>query len=88
MRLEKLSAKMPLTELTLLIGRYAQRHFLGKHRKASLAETTRAWTQYAPRYIPLPHPSPRNTPWLQRNAGFEKELIPELRRRVAELLAR
>jgi len=86
--LEKLLAKMPRIELTLLIGQYAQRHFLGKHRKASLVETTRAWAQYAPRYIPLPHPSPRNTPWLQRNSGFEQELLPELRRRVGELLAR
>jgi uracil-DNA glycosylase len=86
--LEKLLAKLPLIELTLLIGQYAQRHFLGKSRKASLAETTQAWAQYAPRYIPLPHPSPRNTPWLQRNSGFEQELLPELRRRVRALLAR
>jgi uracil-DNA glycosylase len=86
--LEKLLARMPRIELTLLIGQYAQRHFLGKHRKASLGETTKAWAQYAPRYIPLPHPSPRNTPWFQRNTGFERELLPELRRRVNELLAR
>ena len=85
--LEKLLARMPLIELTLLIGQYAQRHFLGKHRKASLAETMKAWAQYAPRYIPLPHPSPRNTPWLQRNSGFEQDLLPELRRRVDGLLA-
>lgn len=84
--LEKLLAEMPLIELTLLIGQYAQRHFLGKRRKASLTETTRAWAQYAPRYIPLPHPSPRNTPWLQRNSGFEQELLPELRKRVDALL--
>jgi uracil-DNA glycosylase len=86
--LEKLLAKLPLIELTLLIGQYAQRHFLGKRRKSSLAETTQAWAQYAPRYIPLPHPSPRNTPWLQRNSGFEQELLPELRMRVDALLAR
>ena len=86
--LDKLLAKMPRIELTLLIGQYAQRHFLGKQRKASLVETTKAWAQYAPRYIPLPHPSPRNTPWLQRNSGFGQELLPELRRRVEILLAR
>ena len=39
--LEKLLAKMPLIELTLLIGQHAQRHFLGKQRKASLVETTK-----------------------------------------------
>ena len=74
--LEKLLAKMPLIELTLLIGQCAQRHFLGKHRKASLVETTKAWTQYAPRYIPLPHPSPRNTPWFQRNSGLNRNSYP------------
>jgi uracil-DNA glycosylase len=30
----------------------------------------------------LPHPSPRNTPWLQRHPAFEQELLPELRRRI------
>lgn len=86
--LEPLLARLPMIELTLLIGQHAQRHFLGKRRKASLAETTRAWAQYCPPYIPLPHPSPRNTPWLQRNSGFEQHLLPELRRRIEALLAR
>jgi uracil-DNA glycosylase len=85
--LEKLLARLPLIELTLLIGRHAQRHFLGKRRKESLSETMKAWAEYAPRYIPLPHPSPRNTPWLQRNPGFQQELLPELRARIAALLA-
>src|SRR5690606_27574566 len=52
--------KLPHIELTLLIGQYAQRHFLGASRKGSLTETVRSWADYAPEYIPLPHPSPRN----------------------------
>jgi uracil-DNA glycosylase len=86
--LQQLLAKLPMIELTLLIGQHAQRHFLGTRRKASLAETTKAWAEYYPSYIPLPHPSPRNTPWFQRHAGFEQRLLPELRRRVGTLLAR
>jgi uracil-DNA glycosylase len=86
--LEQLLAKLPMIDLTLLVGQYAQRHFLGKRRKSSLAETTKAWADYYPTYIPLPHPSPRNTPWLQRHSGFEHHLIPELRRRIQALLAR
>jgi uracil-DNA glycosylase len=86
--LDRLLAKLPLIELTLLIGQHAQRHFLGRRRKPSLAETTKAWREYSPAYIPLPHPSPRNTPWLQRNAGFERQLLPELRKRVDAILAR
>lgn len=83
-----LLAKLPLIELTLLIGQHAQRHFLGRRRKQSLAETTKAWAEYGPRFVPLPHPSPRNTPWFQRNSGFDQQLLPELRSRIAALLAR
>ena len=86
--LQPLLAKLPLIELTLLVGQHAQRHFLGKRRKESLAETMKAWAEYAPPYIPLPHPSPRNTPWLQRNPEFEQHLLPELRKRIQSLLAR
>lgn len=85
--LTQLLAKLPQIEMTLLIGQHAQRHFLGSRRKSSLAETTKAWREYAPQYIALPHPSPRNTPWLQRNSGFEQELLPELRMRLGALLA-
>lgn len=86
--LDHLLAKLPRIELALLIGRYAQRHYLGQRRKSSLTETTKAWRDYAPRYIPLPHPSPRNTPWFQRNTWFEQQLVPELRARIKALLAR
>lgn len=86
--LEELLAKMPAIELTVLIGHHAQRHFLGPRRKRSLLETTQAWAEYAPRYLPLPHPSPRNTPWLKRHRAFESEILPELQRRVAHLLGR
>lgn len=86
--LEKLLARLPQIESTLLIGQYAQRHYLGKRRKSSLTQTVAAWREYAPRYFPLPHPSPRNTPWFQRNAGFEHELLPAMRARLAALLAR
>lgn len=83
--LDQLLAKLPRIELTLLIGLYAQRHFLGARRKQSLTETVRAWRDYAPHYLPLPHPSPRNTPWFQRNPWFEGELLPMLRERVESL---
>jgi uracil-DNA glycosylase len=86
--LAQLLAKLPQIEMTLLIGQHAQRHFLGNRRKSSLAETTKAWREFASQYIPLPHPSPRNTPWFQRNSGFEQQLLPELRMRIGVLLAR
>ncbi len=83
--LDALLAKLPHIETTLLIGQYAQRHYLGRRRKASLTATVEAWRDYAPRFLPLPHPSPRNTPWFQRHPWFERDLVPALRERVAKL---
>lgn len=84
--LDKLLAQLPQVELTLLVGQYAQRHFLGNRRKRSLTETVQAWREYAPQHVPLPHPSPRNQPWFSRHPWFMRELIPELRTRVQSLL--
>jgi uracil-DNA glycosylase len=85
--LDRLFARMPRIELTLLVGRYAQRHFLSDRCKPTLTETVRAWRQYAPEYIPLPHPSPRNQPWFKRHAWFEAELVPMLQSRIGAFLA-
>jgi len=85
--LDQLLAKLPQVELTLLIGLYAQRHFLRARRYPSLTETLRRWQDYAPAYIPLPHPSARNTPWFQSHPWFEHDLVPMLRGRVHRLLA-
>lgn len=81
-----LLAAMPRIELVLLVGQYAQAFYLGARRKATLAATVRAHEEYEPRFLPLPHPSPRNKLWLRRNAWFEAEVVPHLRRRVAPLL--
>jgi uracil-DNA glycosylase len=85
--LDQILARMPRIALTLLVGWYAQRHFLSDRCAPTLTETVRAWRQYAPEYIPLPHPSPRNQPWFKRHAWFEAELVPILRSRIAALLA-
>jgi uracil-DNA glycosylase len=81
-----LRAALPGIELTLLVGGYAQRYYLGRGRRASLTETVRDWRDYLPAFLPLPHPSWRNTAWLRKNPWFEADLVPELRRRVAGLL--
>lgn len=86
--LDRMLARLRHVELTLLVGQYAQRHFLAGRRRKTLTETTRCWGDYAPRFVPLPHPSPRNTAWFQRNRWFDEELLPVLRRRVHAVLAR
>jgi uracil-DNA glycosylase len=78
---------LPSVGLTLLIGNHAQAHFLGPARKATSGDTVRAWQEYLPRYLPLPHPSPRNIAWFLRNPWFEGDVLPVLRERVHALLA-
>lgn len=86
--LEQLLSHMPDIELTLLIGQYAQQHFLGSRRKRSLTETTKAWRDYAPQFIPLVHPSPRNQPWFKRNPWFEEEVVAAAQARIQSIFAR
>ena len=83
----RLRSLLPDVELTLLIGHHAVAHYLGPRRKPSLTETVRAWRDYLPDFLPLPHPSWRNTGWLAHHAWFAEEVLPELRRQVKRLLA-
>jgi len=78
-------AALPDIRLTLLVGSYAQAHYLGSARKKTLGETVRAYREYLPEYFPLPHPSWRNLLWLKRNPWFTKNVIPALRRRLKAL---
>ena len=78
--------KMPNLELVVLIGMYAQKYYLKNAAKKTLTETVAAYKTYLPNYLPLPHPSPRNRFWLTKNPWFEKSVVPELRKRVVELL--
>ncbi len=84
--LDRLLASLPNIELTLLIGQYAQRHFLGKAAARGVGKTVAAHAQFAPSTIPLPHPSPRNVAWFLRNPWFEAELLPNLRSQVRRVL--
>ena len=83
---ERLLQQLPDIELTLLIGQYAQNYYL-KDGHASLTERVRNWRSLPQEILALPHPSPRNIGWLQRNPWLADELIPELQQRVARLLA-
>lgn len=84
---QQLLAQMPDVRLTLLVGLYAQRHYLGEASRRTLTENVQAFRSHLPRFMPLPHPSPRNLLWLKRNPWFTSELLPELRQTVARALA-
>jgi uracil-DNA glycosylase len=83
----RLLEQLPDIKLTLLVGSYAQAWHLGETAKSNMTETVKAWRDYAPRYVPLPHPSWRNNGWLKQNPWFERELLPSLRRRVRRVLS-
>ena len=83
----RLMAALPQMELTLLVGAHAQAWALGAAAKASMTGTVRAWREYSPAFLPLPHPSWRNTAWLKRNPWFGDEVIPYLQGRVASLMS-
>lgn len=84
---DKLFARLPQIELTLIIGQYAQRWHLGARHKGSVRETVAHWRDFLPDYFPLPHPSWRNQAWLKTHPWFAKDVIPELRQRVAAMLS-
>lgn len=82
----RLLAQLPKVELTLLIGGYAQDWALGDQMKSNMTQTVRAWRDYGPSILPLPHPSWRNTAWLKKNPWFEAQVLPYLRQRTADIL--
>ena len=83
---EQVLAQLPQVRLVLVLGGYAQTYHLGSPKR-SVTEAVAAWRDYWPDRLALPHPSPRNQGWFKRNSWFERDILPELRRRVAELVA-
>lgn len=82
----KIMAQMPHVQLVILVGAYAQKHYLGKNAAKNLTETVRAYDDYLPDYFPLVHPSPLNFRWHGRNPWFQESVIPELQARVAAII--
>jgi len=78
---------MPDIKLTILIGSYSMKYYLGKGMKENLTETVRSYKEYLPEYFPIVHPSPLNFRWQKANPWFEGEVVPVLRDKVHKILA-
>ena len=78
---------MPDIKLTILIGSYSMKYYLGKSMKENLTETVRSYKEYLPKYFPIVHPSPLNFRWQKANPWFEGEIVPVLRDKVHKILA-
>ena len=79
-------AFVPEVKLTLLVGAYAQKYYLGQAAQKTMTATVQAWRDHLPRFLPTPHPSWRTTGWQRKNPWFEAEVLPELRRMVRKLV--
>ena len=77
---------MPDIKLTILIGSYSMKYYLGKGMKENLTETVRSYKEYLPEYFPIVHPSPLNFRWQKANPWFEGEVVPVLREMVGKTL--
>lgn len=82
---------MPQVELLLVVGGYAQSHHLHGMRGKTVTETVANWSAIydqsgAPRMLPLPHPSWRNSGWIKRHPWFELVLLGFLRDKIRKLI--
>ncbi len=75
----QLLALMPDIGLTLLIGRYAQIHYLPGARRDTLTTTVHNYGRFVPQQFPLVHPSPLNFRWHAKNPWFIADVLPELK---------
>jgi uracil-DNA glycosylase len=80
---ERILATLPERRLILLVGSYAQAHYL---KARNLTDTVRDFRQHGPGYFPLPHPSWRSGIWMKRNPWFETDVLPALRAAVRQTL--
>jgi len=84
---DRLLELLPGVELTLLVGQYAQKRYLGSARSKTMTETVARHAEFLPGgYLPLPHPSWRTTGWQKKNPWFDTDLLPVLREKVAGLI--
>ena len=90
---ESVLKQLVAVRLTLVLGRYAQAYHMGgpaggpaRGPARSVTQTVASWRDHWPEKLPLPHPSPRNQAWFKKNAWFEDEVLPLLRKRVKQLV--
>ncbi|ANW96772.1 IclR family transcriptional regulator [Wenyingzhuangia fucanilytica] len=72
-------------EIIILIGSYAQNYYLNNAKK-TLTATVKNYQEYLPKFIVLPHPSPRNNIWLKKNDWFEKDNLPFLKKHLKKII--
>lgn len=82
----KFFASFEEVKLIVLIGRFAQKYYLGSSAQKNLTLTVQNYEIYLPKFFVLPHPSPLNGRWLKNNPWFEIEVLPKLQLVVKNIL--
>ena len=72
---DRVLAHLPQRALIVLIGAHAQEYYLGRKIK-TLTERVKSWKMYAPDFLPIPHPSPRNQIWMKKIPGSKRMYCP------------
>jgi uracil-DNA glycosylase len=72
----------------LLVGSYAQDHYLPRPAAGSLTENIRAFRSFGPALFPLPHPAWSGVGWERRNPWFARDVLPALVKAVRAGIAR
>lgn len=75
---------VPDVRLTVLIGGYAMKYHLPQF--TNVTQAVRDWRDHPPGTFALPHPSWRNTGWLNKNPWFAQDVLPRLKTAVAEVM--
>jgi uracil-DNA glycosylase len=82
---DRLRVHLPNLTLTLLVGSYAQRRYLGSGQ--TMTQAVRNFQHHLQAGIlPLPHPSWRTVAWQRKNPWFDTDVLPLLREKVAQTL--
>ncbi|MEM1262388.1 MAG: uracil-DNA glycosylase family protein [Pseudomonadota bacterium] len=78
-------AQLNDVRLTVVLGQYAQRWHVPAAPRAVTA-AAKAWRGGPADTFVLPHPSPRNNPWLAKNPWFGVDVLPTLQAAVRAAL--
>ena len=80
----QITSSLESIQLRILIGSYAAKAYLPNYQTLNQAIEEKI---HEPTIV-LPHPSPRNNIWLKKNPWFVEQVLPVLRQRVQECIAK
>lgn len=81
----KVLERLKCVELTLIVGNHALQYFY-PNEKENLTQFVREQSIQNSKTIVLPHPSPRNNVWLHKNPWFERDILPQVRQRIEQVI--